>query len=186
MSARQNLELKATDPDPQRTLRRALELGADDRGEFTQRDTYFRVPRGRLKLREAPPAPAQLISYSRPSQSLPKVSSFRIAEVPDAGALTASLSETIGIAVVVEKTRRLLLWDGVRIHLDQVVGLGCFVELEAMASSATVGELEQRKVDQLRKELELSDQLLVALGYADLLAAKELPGARAATVEDRR
>ena len=28
-------------------------LGADDRGVLHQRDTYFRVPSGRLKLREA-------------------------------------------------------------------------------------------------------------------------------------
>ena len=36
-----------------------------------------------------------------------------------------------GTLVVVEKRRRLLLWEGVRIHLDEVEGLGSFVELEA-------------------------------------------------------
>jgi adenylate cyclase class IV len=47
-----NVEVKAVDPHPDRTLALALELGADDRGVLRQRDTYFRATRGRLKLRE--------------------------------------------------------------------------------------------------------------------------------------
>jgi adenylate cyclase class IV len=46
-----NVELKARDPDPSRTLGRALALGAEDRGEFRQRDTYYGGASGRLKLR---------------------------------------------------------------------------------------------------------------------------------------
>lgn len=53
---RRNLELKALDPDPARTLAACLELGAQDRGLLHQRDTYFHAVQGRLKLREAPPA----------------------------------------------------------------------------------------------------------------------------------
>ena len=37
--ARRNVELKALDPDPARTLERALALGAEDRGVIVQRDT---------------------------------------------------------------------------------------------------------------------------------------------------
>ena len=56
MSApRRNVELKATDPDPARSLAIVRELGAEDRGVLHQRDTYFRVPEGRLKLREETP-----------------------------------------------------------------------------------------------------------------------------------
>ena len=36
-----NVELKAHDPDPARTLERALAAGAEDRGLLRQRDTYF-------------------------------------------------------------------------------------------------------------------------------------------------
>jgi adenylate cyclase class IV len=36
-----NVELKSRDPDPARTLERALALGAEDHGEIAQRDTYF-------------------------------------------------------------------------------------------------------------------------------------------------
>ena len=49
---RVNLEAKALDPDPQATRRMCVELGASDAGLLRQRDTYFDVRVGRLKLRE--------------------------------------------------------------------------------------------------------------------------------------
>ena len=49
----------------------------------------------------------------------------------------AALSETLGVDVVVEKRRHLLLWKTVRIHLDEVTGLGSFVELEAVAGAGS-------------------------------------------------
>jgi adenylate cyclase class 2 len=45
-----NVELKAHDPDPAGTLARSLAAGAEDRGLLRQRDTYFAVAHGRLKL----------------------------------------------------------------------------------------------------------------------------------------
>ena len=58
---RRNIELKASDPDPERSLAVVLGLGARDRGLLRQRDTYFRVTTGRLKLREEDPGGAVLI-----------------------------------------------------------------------------------------------------------------------------
>lgn len=52
---RRNIELKAHDRDPEATLKACLELGASDRGFIWQRDTYFEVPCGGLKLREEHP-----------------------------------------------------------------------------------------------------------------------------------
>ena len=42
----------------------------------------------------------------------------------------------LGTVVVVSKRRRLFLWEGVRIHLDEVEGLGSFVEFEAVLPDA--------------------------------------------------
>src|SRR5918997_464088 len=125
-----NVELKAHDEDPGRTLERALAAGAQDRGVLRQRDTYFAVPRGRLKLREEEPGGATLIAYERPDAASERVSHYRLVPVADAAPLRAALAASAGVRVVVEKRRRLLLWEGVRIHLDAVEGLGAFLELE--------------------------------------------------------
>src|SRR3954468_3421996 len=126
---RRNVELKARDPHPERSLDRARALGAEDRGELRQRDTYFAVAHGRLKLREQEPGGAELIAYERADYAEARESRYRIAPVADGAAVRDALAAALGITVVVDKRRRLLLWEGVRIHLDRVEGLGAFVEL---------------------------------------------------------
>jgi adenylate cyclase, class 2 len=164
-----NLELKAVDPDPESTFAAALDLGAQDQGVLRQRDTYFHAVQGRLKLREAPPQPAELIAYARAELAGPKVSLYRVVPVADHVALIDALADSLGVRVVVEKVRRLLLWRNVRIHLDRVAELGDFVEIEAVARSPGGLEVERDRVEELRAALGIADERLVALGYADLL-----------------
>ena len=167
-----NLELKAVDPDPERTLRAALGLGAEDRGVLHQRDVYFHAVTGRLKLREAPPAPAELISYARADRAEPTASLYRVVPVAEPVALGEALADALGVRAVVEKARRLLVWRNVRVHLDDVAGLGSFVELEAVAASPGGLQAELGRVEELRAALGLRDELLVARGYADLVARR--------------
>jgi homotetrameric cytidine deaminase len=172
MNALRNVELKARDPEPARTLQAALDAGAQDQGALHQRDTYFAAREGRLKLREertGGAARAQLIAYARPDQAAARTSAYHLVDVPDPAALTAALDASLGTVVVVDKVRRLLLLDGVRIHLDTVEGLGSWVELEAVAPPESDLTAEHAKVAQLRTALGMSDDRVVATGYAALL-----------------
>jgi homotetrameric cytidine deaminase len=164
-----NVELKARDSDSARTLELALALGAEDRGEIAQRDTYFAGARGRLKLREQDPGEPELIVYRRPDDTRARTSEYRRVPVSEAGALREALASAHGTLVVVDKRRRLLLWKGVRIHLDEVEGLGSFLELEAVADEGSELSREREKVERLRAELQIEDSDLVAEGYSDLL-----------------
>jgi homotetrameric cytidine deaminase len=164
-----NVELKAHDPDPARTLERALAAGARDEGLLRQRDTYFHVAAGRLKLREEDPGGATLIAYQRPDEAAERVSSYRLVQVPDAAALRSALAAAIGIDVVVVKRRHLLMWETVRIHLDEVRGLGSFLELEAVAEPAGDLAREHGQVARLRELLEIRDESLREGSYADAL-----------------
>ncbi len=74
------------------------------------------------------------------------------------------------MTVVVVKRRRLFVWENVRIHLDDVEGLGTFIELEAMVGPGLNSPDEAaEKVARLRSELAIADDALVAVGYSDLL-----------------
>jgi len=154
-----NLEIKARDPDPRRSLELALALGAEDRGEIAQRDTYFARAQGRLKLREQQPGDSELIQYRRADGAGPRVSDYRVVAAGDADALREALDAALGTLVVVEKSRRLLLWEGVRIHLDEVEGLGSFLELEDPG--------EGDRLDALRAKLDIQEP--IAGSYSDLL-----------------
>jgi len=170
-----NIELKARDPQPARTLELALALGAGDQGEIAQRDTYFGRARGRLKLREqnaiagTGPGEAELIQYRRPDALEPRESRYRRVPAADPAALREALDAALGTLVVVEKRRRLLLWQDVRIHLDEVVGLGSFLELEAVAQPESDLAAEHEKVERLVAGLEIGDEARVAQSYCDLL-----------------
>lgn len=166
---RRNVELKATDPDPELSLATCRSLGAHDRGVIAQRDTYFDVPNGGLKLREETPGSPHLIQFMRANRPQQRQSSYRIVEVEDGATLRAALAESLGTRGVVVKRRRLFLWNDVRIHLDEVEGLGSFVELEAVAPPESDLTREHRLVVELRDALLIDDDRLCAEGYADRL-----------------
>jgi adenylate cyclase class 2 len=167
---RRNLELKARDRDPARSLAACREVGAEDKGTLTQRDTYFGVPRGRLKLREEPGVSATLIAYERPDLAGNKESRYRLVEVREPAPLRAALESVLGVTVVVEKTRRLFLHEGVRIHLDRVDGLGDFVEFEGVADEGEDPARSASQLDALRLALDIREEDLVRQSYSDLLS----------------
>jgi adenylate cyclase class IV len=120
---------------------------------------------------------AELISYRRADRDGPKVSNYRIVPLVDADATAAALEDALGIRVVVEKVRRLLMWRNVRIHLDSVADLGTFVELEAVSDTPGGLVAEEAKIAELRAALAITGDLLIGRGYADLL--ERMPGSRA-------
>jgi homotetrameric cytidine deaminase len=163
LAASRNIELKARDPRPARTVELALGLGAEDHGEIAQRDTYFSRARGRLKLREQDPGEDELVQYRRADWAEARESEYRRVPVADAAALREALDAALGTLVVVEKRRRLLVLDAVRIHVDTVEGLGDFVEIEAVLTQGA----DPTEVERLRSQLEIGE--LEGRSYSDLL-----------------
>jgi adenylate cyclase, class 2 len=165
-----NIELKARDVDPRRSLASCESLGAVDRGELVQRDTYFEVARGRLKLREEDGSIPHLISYARADVSTHRESRYRIVEVGDPDGLKAALASTLGIKAVVAKRRRLFVWEGnVRIHLDRVEDLGDFIEFEAVAAADSDLSGEEGQVSRLWETFGIEGRDVLGASYCDLM-----------------
>jgi homotetrameric cytidine deaminase len=163
-----NVELKARDPNPEVTAARCLNLGAVAAGTLNQRDVYFKAHRGRLKLRTEESGASELIAYRRADELEPTDSNYVLTPVTEPESVIEALDAALGTVVVVLKRRRLFLWEGVRIHLDDVSELGSFVELEAVLPDAGDLATAQAKLARLRDELGIREDALVAVGYADL------------------
>jgi adenylate cyclase, class 2 len=146
-------------------------LGAQAHGVLIQRDTYFYAPHGRLKLREEEGATPHLIAYERPDQAGQRASSYWIAHVDRVDEMKATLSSALGIKVVVAKRRCLFLWKEVRIHLDEVEGLGNFIEFEAVAPDGSDLSREEAHVAAMRREFAVDDSDLIDGSYCDLALA---------------
>ncbi len=164
-----NVEVKARVARIEALMPRARALARRDAELIQQDDTFFRVPHGRLKLREFADGSAELIHYQRADTVDAKLSDYRRVPVPDAAALREALDRALGILGRVRKQRWLLLAGQTRIHLDRVEGLGDFLELEVVLRDDQVVAEGVLIADQLMHELGLASAELIAGAYLDLL-----------------
>jgi predicted adenylyl cyclase CyaB len=139
-----------------------------------QVDTYFPVPRGRLKLREIESAgrlTAELIQYDRPDIAGARTSTYQ--RINAAPGLKPALLAALGELVTVRKRRTVAIWQSTRIHLDEVEGLGQFIEVETVLDEAE-GDAErgQTEYDDVVEWLGLASSEPIAGSYSDLLIEK--------------
>jgi predicted adenylyl cyclase CyaB len=168
--ARANVEIKARCADLAAARERTVRLATRHLGLDRQVDTYFRTGQGRLKLRESSLSGAQLVPYLRPDERGPKRADYRVIPVADPTGVKALLGEILGLHRVVAKEREIFLYENVRIHLDRVEALGCFVELEAVFDGRPEAEPEQRrKLAFLMEQLGVADEDLVGESYEQLV-----------------
>jgi predicted adenylyl cyclase CyaB len=166
-----NLEFKARLSETRTVLARAREMGADLWGDLRQTDAYFAVGRGRLKLRETAGFQAELIYYQREENGAGRPSDYEIAHSADAEALRSVLSHALGVLATVKKRRTLLVLDSTRIHLDNVEGLGSFIELETPVRQ---DEAEaQVRIDALVSALGFDWNDCVRASYLDLVLEQQ-------------
>ena len=164
------VELKARYEDLARA--RSLLKGSDHLGTYRQTDTYFATGERRLKLREiAGRASGQLIYYERGDGRAAKESQVLLYDVLDASILKAMLTRAFGVRVVVRKLRDIYRQDGVQVHLDEVEGLGRFVEFELAVESAAPSIAEGKaRLTALQARYAIPEEDLIATSYSDLLA----------------
>lgn len=169
MTPRRNLEVKARCADLSSARAVALALGAQAAGIEAQTDTYFRVPHGRLKLREIDGQTAVLIAYDRPDASAVRLSAYHLVPVSEPATLKAALAAALGLRGAVAKRREILLWHNVRIHLDEVANLGTFVEFEAVLGPDDDEAMAAVRLAELGAALGIETAHHLAPSYADLL-----------------
>jgi len=168
-----NIEIKARLKDFEALRRRAEAVSDKPVQVIPQVDTFFRTGQGRLKLRELGSGAAQLVYYERPDHDGPKHSDYRILETNDPESLKDILRFALGIRGVVRKTRYLYLVGQTRVHLDDVDGLGQFMELEVVLRSDQSDEDGQAIARELMTKLGVNDSDLLEGAYMDLMESRE-------------
>jgi len=167
-----NIEIKARLRDFDAAVRVSESLSDSPREVLMQEDVFFHSPAGRLKLRILAPDRGELIYYERPDAEGPKASSYDIARTPDPESLRRVLTTGLGVRGIVRKTRWLYLVGQTRIHLDQVEGLGEYLELEVVMTPDQPAEEGVRIAEDLMKALGVDASDLVEGAYMDLLEKK--------------
>ncbi|OYT41392.1 adenylate cyclase [Candidatus Pacearchaeota archaeon ex4484_26] len=164
-----NIEIKAKLRNQKRIKEILKSRNADFKGIDHQIDTYFNVNFGRLKLREGD-IENYLIYYAREDKYGPKQSNVILHELNSDSPLKEILTKSLGVLVIVDKKREIYFIDNVKFHLDDVQGLGKFVEIEAIDKQGNIGKEELLEQCNFYLDLlKISEKDLISVSYSDLL-----------------
>ena len=167
-----NIEFKAKVASLEQYEAQLLALKPVFKGTDHQIDTYFNVPKGRLKLREGNIENA-LINYDRENQTGSKLSSVILYRHQPEPALKSILAHQLGVKMVVDKIRKIYFIENVKFHFDQVKGLGTFIEVEAIDNDGQYSlEKLQEQCDHFQQLFNLQPNQMMQQSYSDMLLDK--------------
>ena len=160
------IEIKAKVPNQEEIRDTLKKNNAIFRGFDVQKDIYFNVPRGKLKIRRGS-IKSYLVYYEREDKKGPKKSNIIRIESLDSE-LEKLLKTSLGVLIEVNKKRENYFIDNIKFHIDDVTDLGKFVEIEAVG--------ENQEIDKLREQCEyytsmlgIDQSSLISGSYSDLL-----------------
>ncbi|HEV3111567.1 MAG TPA: class IV adenylate cyclase [Candidatus Binataceae bacterium] len=165
----ENIEIKARCRDAAAMARAVAAAGALWEATLSQVDTYFNVQTGRLKLRQTDDGARELIFYRRANEHAPKLSRYDRMPIVPGQTLDLLLTQALGVKTIVRKRRQLWRLDNIRIHLDEVDGLGTFIEFEVEVLPGRDVAGCRAQAQALLRRLDIPESDLVAGSYSDLV-----------------
>lgn len=160
-----NLELKISLAS-QKSLKKILEqIGAENKGMLKQKDVYYSIPNGLLKLR-IENGNESLIFYNRNENDKNRWSDFEVLKFTN-GKGEKFFNKLFDVEIIVKKKRELFYYDDTRIHLDTVKFLGNFLELETLVINGKVDA--KNRFSKIISLLKLDESKQIRKSYRDLL-----------------
>lgn len=167
-----NVEIKAKCYNKNSIRETLKSKNADFKGVDYQIDTYFKVNKGRLKLREGN-IENSLIFYERENKEGPKQSNVILLKTSKDPALKEILLKLFEVLATVDKKREIYFIDNVKFHIDEVNELGNFVEIEAIDNNGSLGKEKLLKQCQHYMQLfNIQEEDLISKSYSDMLLEK--------------
>jgi predicted adenylyl cyclase CyaB len=164
-----NVEIKSRCKNQNEIEKILNDLGAVYKGVDHQVDTYFLSKKGRLKLRQGS-IENSLIYYDRSNKAESRESFILLEKLPKETNLLGILTESVGVKIVVDKLRKIFFIDNVKFHVDEVQGLGQFVEIEAICTDGTKNNDDLKiQCNHYIAELKLQKKDFVELSYSDMV-----------------
>jgi len=164
-----NIEIKAILRNRTAAEAVAARLSGGAPETFRQEDFFFKCNGARLKLRILAPDQGELIRYERDDVADARRSRYLIARTADPKVLLDILTATLGRTGVLTKMRTLYRVGQTRVHIDEVEGLGEFLELEVVLKPGQSEQEGKSIVAMLLTDFGIDKQQIVAEAYVDLI-----------------
>jgi adenylate cyclase, class 2 len=172
MGERTNFEIKARCKNISLVREILISNKAEFKGVDFQKDIYFNVNKGRLKIREGLIENC-IVYYERPDDLKPKKCSYNILQFSPGDTELESLKKimvsALGIKITVEKKREIYFIGNIKFHLDTIEGLGNFLEIEAIGENDAEDKLLSEQCSRYLEELGVKDDDLIGISYSDMI-----------------
>ncbi len=174
MSNNHNIEFKAFYDDREKAIDKCKKIGATLIRTHQQKDTYYDVKKGKMKLREDQEFGNQIIYYDRLANSIARSSHYNKVDItPLTNDLSDFFKEAFGIKAIIEKHRITYETEYALINIDNFPLIGNFIEVEVLMEKANSTEKGLQVSSELQNYLEIEPNSLVSFSYADLLLMYE-------------
>ncbi|MCK5047483.1 MAG: class IV adenylate cyclase [Candidatus Heimdallarchaeota archaeon] len=167
-----DVEIKAKCEDHARIRNILKKKGALFGGEDHQIDVYFKSPTGRLKIRKST-IESVLVYYIRDNIKGIKPSEYYLYKAPEPEKLEELLKIALGVLITVKKKREVYFIDNVKFNIDDVKGLGKFVEIEAITTNPDEIEHMDEIIRSYIKLFDIKEIDIQSHSYSDLLLEKK-------------
>ena len=168
-----NVEIKARIANSTNLFSALKAIGARPLETVKQEDTFFSVPRGRLKMRCDEQGFCELVYYLRENQKAPSISNYFRRPLANPPIKRAELENLFGVKGTVRKHRQVFIASNARIHIDDVEGLGRFLEIEVAVDRKCDANRATHFMRSLMEQLSISDADLIADAYEDMATFRE-------------
>ena len=172
MAERTNFEIKARCENISLARDFLISHNASLKGIDYQKDTYFNVAQGRLKIREGLVENC-IVYYERPDDLKPKKCSYDILQFETGNKELESIKKilisALGVKITVEKKREIYFIGNIKFHLDTIEGLGNFLEIEAIGSDDNEEKILPGQCERYLKELGIKNEDLIGVSYCDMM-----------------
>jgi predicted adenylyl cyclase CyaB len=162
-----NLELKVSTNSHTKFISLLKKHKAEYRGVLIQKDIYYKVKKGLLKLR-IENGTYTMIKYLRDEKGK-RWSNYELLKLEGKNP-EKYLQDFLTPETIVEKKREFYLYNNTRVHLDTVKGLGKYLELETLLSGDKRDA--QKRFDDIVELLELDLSGQIRSSYKVLLQNK--------------
>ena len=164
-----NIEIKAALSDIALIYERLRQTAAHGPEVLMQKDIFYRMPFGRLKLRQINLLNSEIIYYFRKNDEGPKLSKYYRFKLKKPKLAHFYLSFLFGLQGVVEKKREVFFIERTRIHIDNVLSLGYFIELEVVLSPSESTLHGEKIANDLLSFFDIQEHFLIDKSYLEML-----------------
>lgn len=163
-----DITIKARCTDPAAAESILLQHKADYKGLDVQTDTFYEVDAGKLKHRQGN-IENVLMHYNRQQCGSAKKTEVLLYLKNPSAATIDQICSGKQVLAQVKKLRKIFFIENVKFHIDQLDGLGHFIEIEAIDLEGALGiEILQQQCSFYKELLQIADEDLINDSYIDI------------------